>query len=266
MNLNFLNDLPEFNSYQPRKILENAHSTAFALGDDYLLTVFQSDSPLKFLLDNVDYFSAKGLIPKIITSGSSAGLDGNQYIISELTKGISLLDSTNTDQHQLAHALVNHLKEIQSINPEDLTMDKTSPIAFSDLIENIRTIISNQPCGNDQKVYTDILEQGLSETECPPGIVLGNINPQSIIVSDGKFAGFLTLPPISYGDSCFDLSIGYEYFDKDSRDEFFNLIGADLSIRKKSRNWALSKALTSMKDDEKSAMNTLYNIFEEYYS
>lgn len=266
MDLNFLNDLPEYNKYPTRMIFQNTDSTAFILGDDYLLTVFKNNSPLKMLLDNIDYFASKGLVPVIVASGSTAGLDDESYLISKLTKGTSLSQASDVNQVELIEALAKHLILIKNINTDELIIDKSKPLGFAKVTQTIRTIISSQPCGNDQKVYTDILEQGLNEPECPPGIVWGNIIPENIIILDGKFAGFLTLPILAYGDSCFDLSIGYEYFDKEFRDKFFNLISPDQSIRKKARNWALSKALTSMNDDEKSAMKTLYNIFEEYYS
>lgn len=265
MNLNFLNDLPEFNNYQPQMIDKNTNATSYVLGEDYLLTVFTNTSPLKIIIDNIDYFDSKGLIPAITSSGSIDNHDFDYYIISKLTKGISLLEASDVDQVELAHALSNHLKAVKQINIEELDLATTKRLMFTDSIETIRTIIASQPCGNDQKVYTDILEQGLNEPDCPSGFVWGNLAPENIIISDGKFAGFRTLPEIQYGDSCFDLSIGYEYFEKESRNEFFNLLGINQSIRKKARNWALSKALISMKDSEKKAMKTLYNIFEEYY-
>lgn len=263
MNIKFPVELSDYKNMITRPIRRSDTAITYFLGDDYLLSILNEKSPLQGVLKTDSKLLGAGLLGEVIATGETAE---SLFVITKRPDGDLLFASGGVDQAQLARDLAAYLLEFQSIEPQSLDLTLAMKIAFAPQVEPIRTTIASQPCGNDQIVYNTILDQGLTEPEGPDSLVAGNIDPNYIMVANGKLTGFLCLPEMGWGDSCYDLAISYEYFDKEARQIFLDSLKVDESTKKRARNWALAKAMASLKTDETAAMKTMYNIFEEYYS
>ncbi len=233
------------------------------------LYIFNDDSIFIQTLNHLDLVTSlsKRLeldLPVILDSGQKNGLHFLLVSIVDDSKKDSVDDF---DTKLLAATLANFFKRLKSLDFPVWIFSDRDQIDFSTKIGPLKEIIAAQPCSNDQKVYTDILNQG-EESSDPinHAFVYGLVSCDDLVIKDGYLIGIDAIATPYYGDEAFNYALGYSCLDKDGRNLFFKALGLDEGTKKRARNWALYQALNASSSDDPAALKTLYHIFEEYYS
>lgn len=235
---------------------------------DNRLYVFSKDSFFRQTLNHLDliheiHSKLSFTVPQVVDSGQS---DDICYLL--VTANLpAAMDSPDSNCDRLAADLVQFFKELEKIEYSIDSLADGAPIDFNLKIEELQKIIADQPCGNDQKVYTDILNQGLAPLEpISKSLIYGHLDCLKLAVQDSRLIGINEIATPLYGDVAYNYALGYHCLAKESRDRFFTNLGCDEATKKRARNWALYQALSATPSDNPAALKTLYHIFEEYYS
>lgn len=265
------------NAYRQFEQFSNLDLTVIEKTDEYIcykhnqdkLFLFDSSSELIQTYNHLDFVRSLTkriglLLPAIWDSGQR---DDLYFLLASSIERPDNESVEDCDLKTLAVDLADFLKQLKSHASQIELSGNFENIDFSGNIESLRKTIAAQPCGNDQKVYTDIINQGLeSSDETHPTLLYGNIDCANLVLSNGRLIGIDQVATPYFGDEAFGYAIGYHCLDKDSRAVFFQELGCDQGTKKRARNWALFQALGASSSDDPAALKTLYHIFEEYYS
>lgn len=265
------------NAYRQFEQFSNLDLTVLEQTDEYVcykhdqdrLFLFNCSSGLIETYNHLDFVGSLtkmiGLeLPDILDSGH---IDGLYFLLASSVEHPGNGSVDDCDLKTLALDLAGFFKQLKSVAGQVGLFGNFKNVEFSTKIESLRKTIAEQPCGNDQVVYTDILNQGLeSIDEIHPALIYGNIGCANLVIRNGRLIGIDQMATPCYGDEAFSYALGYHCLDKDSRAVFFKELGCDEGTKKRARNWALYQALGASSSDDPAALKTLYHIFEEYYS
>ena len=202
-------------------------------------------------------------LPVIGDSGKSGDL---YYLIVAVPEATNNDSMTEADLKSVAVELAQFFIELKKIDCQPVSKASNKAVDFNNFIDILRTTIEKQPCGNDRKVYNDILLQGLESLDQHENtLIFGRLDCSDLVIENSHLVGITKVATPYYGDDSYNLAIGYRCFDKESREIFFETLGCDEQTKKRARNWALYQALGAAMNDDPAALKTLYHIFEEYY-
>ena len=251
----------DINAYKQFEQFSNLDLTLLEQTDEYVcykhdqdrIFLFDCSSELIQTYNHPDFVGSLtkriGLeLPSILDYGQKQGL--YFLLVSSVDHpGSGSVD--DCDLKTLALDLAGFFKRLKSGAGHVGLSGSFEKIDFTTKIESLRKTIAAQPCGNDQVVYTDILNQGLeSIDEIHPAIIYGNIGCADLVIRNGRLIGIDHVATPSYGDEAFSYALGYHCLDKDSRAVFFQELGCDEETKKRARNWALYQALGASSSDD----------------
>lgn len=91
--------------------------------------------------------------------------------------------------------------------------------------------------------------------------VHGDVAPGNLLVRDGKLSAVIDFGMLGVGDPACDYTMAWTFFNKQSREIFFRMLGCDEDTQNRARGWALWKALiTYHEKDLAIAANAKYTI------
>ncbi|WP_407672958.1 aminoglycoside phosphotransferase family protein [Paenibacillus profundus] len=118
------------------------------------------------------------------------------------------------------------------------------------------------------ELLTDTLkavwEQGIQSKWTSKNVwIHGDVAPGNLLVKNGALCAVIDFGIMGVGDPSCDYAMAWTFFDKDTRNVFFQTLGTDKGTIDRARGWALWKALITYHDENvEVAANAKYAIGE----